>query len=58
MANKTEIPIDRVTLENAIFVLNRAFNAEGDVFGVYHNTACDVLMDLEFLLADLNNQSK
>jgi len=44
--------ISRELIENCVELLNLAFNAEGDVFGKMHNTACDVVNALEVLLVE------
>lgn len=42
--------IDREIVEAVVRLLNTALNAEGDVFGVDHNEATDVVGTLELLL--------
>lgn len=39
--------IDRALAKDIVAVLNKAFEFEGDVFGVLHNTAVDVLIAIE-----------
>lgn len=51
----TQIPLD--TLEDVIDVLNKAFDAEGDTFGLLHNTAVDVLIALERLFGEARKAS-
>ena len=44
--------IDKQLIINAVEVLNKSFEFEGDVFGILHNTAADVLDALEKALEE------
>jgi hypothetical protein len=46
------IILTRDTVEEILALLSRGFNFEGDVFGISHNTACDVVNELERLLEE------
>jgi len=42
--------ISKDLAQSIVDLLNKAFNYEGDVFGILHNTATDVLGELETLI--------
>lgn len=42
--------VERKIIESVVVLLNKALAAEGDVFGVDHNEATDVVGHLELLL--------
>ncbi len=44
--------IDKQTIIDAVVIINKAFDYDGDVFGILHNTAVDVIMALEQALKD------
>lgn len=44
-------PIPEAPLESIVRLLNKAFDYDGDVFGILHNEATDTLSECEAMLA-------
>lgn len=45
-------------LKSILPIINKAFDYDGDVFGMLHNDATDVLIDVENAIKKLSSEGK